>query len=67
VTFAFAHRSEDLVTDELATEVALLCAGAGPADVERLVLLIRDLAVTLGRPPDVDELVQGMERQSRFR
>jgi Holliday junction resolvasome RuvABC ATP-dependent DNA helicase subunit len=67
VTFAFAHRSEDLVSDELAGHIALLCEGSGPADVERLVLLIRDLAVTLGRPPDVDELVRGMERQSRFR
>lgn len=65
VSLAFAHRSQDIITDQLALEIGKLSAGGGPADVERLVLLVRDLAVTLGRAPDVNEIVRGVERGVR--
>lgn len=62
VASAFNRRSEDIVTDELAVHIAVLSAGTGPAHVDRMVLLVRDLAVTLGRSPEFDEIVHASER-----
>lgn len=65
VSLAFVRRSQDIVTNQLALEIGKLSAGGGPADVDRLVLLVRDLAVTLGRAPDINEIVRGVERGGR--
>lgn len=63
VDFAYRHRIDDLLSDEVAVEIARFSSGAGPAAVERLVLLARDLAVTLGRPPEAEELARHAVRQ----
>ena len=54
--FVVMHRSDELLSDEVAVDIAVLSEGAGPAAVERLVLRARDLAVTLGRPLEADEI-----------
>ena len=62
VQFAFTHRSDELVSDEVAVRIGSLSKGNGPAAVEGLVLLVRDLAVTLGRPPEPEEITHHILR-----
>jgi Holliday junction resolvasome RuvABC ATP-dependent DNA helicase subunit len=62
VDFAFKHRSEELLSDDMAVHIAVLAEGAGPAEVERLVLLAKDLTVTLGRPPEAEEIARYTRR-----
>lgn len=58
VDFAFRHHSDELLSDQVAADIALLSEGAGPAAVERLVLLARDLALTLGRAPEAEDFAR---------
>ena len=64
VTFAVRHRTDELLSDEVAVEIARSSMRAGPAAVERLVLFARDLAVYLDRPPEAEEFVRYAPRQS---
>lgn len=56
VACAFAHGCQDLVSNELAADIGLITPGSGPGAVERLVLLVRDLATTLESPVELADL-----------
>lgn len=55
VEAAGRYRALDQVDDELAVKIARMCMGA-PWAIEGMVVLARDLAITLGRPPFPEEL-----------
>lgn len=64
VTFAIRHRIDEVLSNEAAVDIARMTQHAGPAAVERLVLLFRDLAVTLGRPPEPEEIAVFVQETS---
>ena len=58
MTFAFLHRSEDLISNRLASDIAAVTTT--PRHVESFVLAARDLALALGRNATGVELFEFM-------
>ena len=56
MTFAFLHRSEDLISNQLASDIAAVTTT--PRHVESCVLAARDLALALGRNATGPELFE---------
>lgn len=60
IVFAYKHRSEDFVTNDLGIAISDACRGT-PRIIEEMVLACRDLAIVQGRPPTPQEMLDFLE------
>lgn len=60
ISFAYRHRVEDYVTDELGLAISYACRGT-PRIIEEMVLAARDLALVHGQPATPQELLDFLE------
>lgn len=60
IKFAYHHRAQDAVTDDLAFAISGACRGT-PRIAEEMVLAARDLALVGGIPPSPSEMLEFLE------
>jgi Holliday junction DNA helicase RuvB len=60
IRFAFRHRAEDLVDDDLAFAIAYACRGT-PRIIEEMIMAAKAMALSSGTPPTPEELLEFLE------
>jgi len=60
IQFAYKHRCEDLVTDDLGIAISDACRGT-PRVIEEMILACRDLGLVRGRPATPQEMLDFLE------
>lgn len=62
IAFAYRHRAENFVTDDLAIAISDACRGT-PRIIEEMVLAARDLALVSGQPATPEQLLSFLETE----
>jgi len=60
IDFAYRHKAQDVIDDQLAVKIAAACRST-PRIIEEMVMAARDMDLAFGRPPTPAELLAFLE------